>query len=159
MSTPLPSTFSPDQSGIVSTPGGGTAQANAPTPTSGAFDHSAEAKLVDIIDETWGLVMAGCLDDTRSLLDSCPALISGYLIKRAGARDEDGLIAFGVNIIHAQKPDKLLLKEVLRMYRGLGLLARLRGIVDPISSVLPWHIAAARKAHATVSSTMQWVSG
>ena len=159
VSTPLPSTFSPDQSGIVSTPGGGTAQANAATPSSSAFDHSAEAKLVDITDETWGLIMARCVGETHSLLDSCPALISGYLIKRAGARDEDGLIAFGVNIVHAQKPDKLLLKEVLRMYRGLGLLARVRGIVDPVSSVLPWHIAAARKAHATVSSTMEWVGG
>ena len=156
VSTPLPSTFSPDQSGLASTPGGSTAQTNAPTPTSGAFDYSAEAKLVDITDETWGFVMPRCFDDSHGCLGSCPASISGYLIKRTGARDEDGLIALGVNIVHAQKPDKLLVKEVLRMYRGLGLLARVRGIIDPVSSLLPWHIAAARKAHATVSSTMLW---
>lgn len=70
--------------------------------------------------------------------------------------DEDGLMAFAVNIVHAQKPDKALLKDVLCMYRGLAMLARVRGAVDPVSNVLPWHIAATKKAHAIVNSTMRW---
>lgn len=156
VSTPYTSILSPDQSGIVSTPGGGAAQANAPTPTSSTLDHNAEARLIDITDETWGVTMAGGLDDPNIPTEFCQALVSGHLIKRAGARDEDGLLVLGVSIIHAQKPDKVLLKEVLSMYRGLGMLARVRGIVDPVSNMLPWHVAAARKAHKAVSSTMRW---
>ena len=154
--TPLASTFSPDQSGLVSTPGGSMAQASAPTPTSGPFDDNAEAMLIDITDETWGLTMARGLDDPNIPTAFCQALASGYLLKRAGPRDEDGLRSLEVNIVYAPKPDKALLKDLLSMYRGLALLARVRGIVDPISNVLPWHIAAAKKAHAVVSGTMQW---
>ena len=156
VSTPLNSTFSPDQSGFVSTPGPPSAQVNAPTPTSSVTDHTVEAKLIDITDETWGVTVSRGLPGSNVTTEFCHALISGYLIKRAGARDEDGLIAFGVNIVHAEKPDKALLKDVFGMYRGLGTLARVRGVVDPVSSVLPWHVTAARKAHAIVSSTMRW---
>ncbi len=156
VSTPLTSTFSPDQTGFVSTPGGTTAQTSAPTPTTGVFDHNAEARLIDITDETWGATIARGLDDPNVPTDCCHASMSGYLIKRAGARDEDGLMAFAVNIIHAQKPDKALLKDVLGMYRGLTMLAKVRGVVDPESNVLPWHVAAAKKAHAVVNSTMRW---
>lgn len=156
VSTPLTSTFSPDQTGFVSTPGGTTAQASASTPTTGAFDHNAEARLIDITDETWGATIARGLDDPNVPTDFCHATMSGYLIKRAGARDEDGLMAFAVNIIHAPKPDKALLKDVLGMYRGLTLLAKIKGVVDQESIVLPWHVAAAKKAHAVVTSTMRW---
>ena len=156
VSTPHTSILSPDQSGVVSTPSGGAAQANPLTPTSSTLDQNAEARLVDITDESWGVTMAGGLDDPNIPTEFCQALISGNLIKRAGSRDEDGLLVLLVNIIHAQKPDRVLLKEVLSMYRGLGLLARVRGIVDPVSNMLPWHVAATRKAHKVVSSTMRW---
>lgn len=158
VSTPLASTFSPDQTGLVSTPGGVTTQTNAPTPTptGGAFDYDTEAKLVDVTDETWGVTMARSLDYLPIPVDYCCTLVGGYLVKRAGSRDEDSLVALGVNIIHSQKPDKALLVEILTMYRYLGTLARARGIVEPLHNVLPWHVAAARKAHLTISSTMSW---
>jgi mediator of RNA polymerase II transcription subunit 13 len=38
-----------------------------------------------------------------------------------------------------------LLKEVLGQFRGLGLLARLRGVRGCRHGVVPWHVAAARK--------------
>lgn len=49
-----------------------------------------------------------------------------------------------------------MLREVLSMYRGLAALARLRGIVDRVKGVLPWHVAAARKAGDGVNSLMSW---
>ncbi len=156
VSTPLSCTFLPDQSGVVSTPGGTTALANASTPSSVAFDHNADVRLIDITDETWGVTVAQGFDDMNVSTEFCQASSSGYLIKRAGARDEDGLVAVGINIIHAQKPDKAVLRDLLGMYRGLAMLAKVKGVVDPVSTVLPWHVAAARKAHAVLSSTMLW---
>ena len=99
--------------------------------------------------------MDGILDDPFTLSDSCASLASGYLVKRAGPRDENGLIPLGVNLLHGQKPYRGLLKEVLGMYRNLGTLARVRGVVDPMRSVLPLHVAAAKKAWKAVSETMR----
>ena len=154
--TPLASTFSPDQSGFVSTPGGPVVPTSAPTPTSSAFEDNVEARLIDAIDETWGVTMARDFQHPDMSLASVHASASGYLIKRAGARDDDGFKALAVSIIHAAKPDKALLREVLGMYRGLALLARVRGVVDPVNNMLPWHVAATRKAQAIFSDTMRW---
>ena len=154
--TPQTNTPSPDISGLSSTPAGNTAQVGTP-PANAAFgDHDSEAKLVDITDETWGVMMDGILDDPLTLSDSCASLASGYLVKRAGPRDENGLIPLSVNLLHGQKPYRGVLKEVLGMYRNLGTLARVRGIVDPMRSVLPLHVAAARKAWKAVSETMRY---
>lgn len=84
-------------------------------------------------------------------------MASGYLLKRAGTRDEDGLIAVEVDIVHGDlKGKETVLKEVLSMYRGLAALARLRNVVDRVTGVLPWHVAAARRAGDGVNSLMSW---
>ena len=154
--TPQTNTPSPDISGLSSTPAGNAAQVGTP-PANAAFgEHDSEAKLVDITDETWGVMMDGIMDDPLTLSDSCASLASGYLVKRAGPRDENGLIPLGVNLVHGQKPYRGVLKEVLGMYRNLGTLARVRGVVDPMRSVLPLHVAAARKAWKAVSETMRY---
>lgn len=131
---------------------------NLPTPAATSFDHDHEARLVDIREETWGL--ATDFAPSNTLLDSdkkttvwCPALLSGQLIKRAGVRDEDGLVNLGVDILHAQQPSHALLKEVLTMYGCLGTLARIRGIVDPVKSVLPWHLATVKKSQVALQVT------
>lgn len=82
--------------------------------------------------------------------------MSGYLLKRGGARDDDGLIPALVNVVHAAGPKtgEGLLEEVLGMYGALGTLARLRGIVHPLRCVLPWHVATARKANIGVNAMM-----
>ena len=153
--TPQTNTPSPDIPGLSSTPAGNTAQVGTPPPNVAFGEHDPEAKLVDITDETWGIMMDGILDDPFTLSDSCASLASGYLVKRAGPRDEHGLIPLGVNLVHGQKPYRGVLKEVLGMYRNLGTLARVRGVVDPMRSVLPLHLAAARKAWKAVSETMR----
>ena len=43
------------------------------------------------------------------------------------------------------------------MYSSLATLARIRGIVDPLKSLLPWHIAAASKAHTALELAMRWM--
>lgn len=100
--------------------------------------------------------MDGTIDELSSLSDKSTSVASGYLVKRAGPRDEDGLIPLGVNLVHGQKPYKAVLKEVLGMYRNLGTLARVRGVVDPVKSVLPLHVAAARKAWKMLVETMRY---
>lgn len=102
--------------------------------------------------------MDGTLDDLRSPPDKSTSMASGYLIKRAGPRDEDGLIPLGVDLVYGQKPYRTVLKEVLGMYRNLGTLARVRRIVDPVKSVLPLHVAASRKAWKVLNETMRFSS-
>ena len=147
-STPQPSVPSPDISGIGSTPG---VQVNTPPPATAFGDHDAEARLVDVTDETWGVVVNRHGDDVCMPSEFSPAVASGYLLKRVGPRDEDGVVRMGVNIVLGQKPHRPLLKAVLGMYRNLGLLARIRGIADSLTGVEPFHIAAVRKAAAAVS--------
>ena len=154
--TPQTNTPSPDISCLGSTPAGNATQVGTPPPYNAIGDHDSEAKLIDITDEAWGFVMDGTLDDPSTMFEECPSMASGYLVKRAGPRDEDGLIPLGVKLVHGQKPHRAVLKEVLGMYRNLGTLARVRGVVDPVKSVLPLHVAAANKAWKAVSETMRY---
>ena len=131
-------------------------QTSTPPPYPAFGDHDAEARLLDITDESWGVVVTRGIDDPCASSEYCPALASGYLLKRAGPRDEDGLVRVGVDIVHGQKPHRPLLKAVLGMYRNLGLLARLRGIADPVRGLEPYHIATVRKAHHAVNATMRY---
>ena len=159
--TPLPNAPSPE---VGSTPTAGSIQVSTP-PASNAFgdSHDADARLIDITDETWGVIMSTTLlSSSNSLLameHSCKPLASAYLIKRAGPRDEDGLVRIGLNFLSGQMGHKMVIKEVLGMYAGLGLLARVRGAVDEVRGLVPLHVAAARKAHAVVNATMRYGDG
>lgn len=153
LATPTASTFSPTQSVHGSTPSATTAHPS--TPASASFENDADARLVDVTEGTWGLSIGSTATPDLASENSSP-LFSGYLLKRMGPRDEDGLLTCGVNLIYAQRPCEALLKEVLIMYGHLATLARIRGIVDPVKSVLPWHVAAAVKAHNALEATMRW---
>ena len=156
--TPAANTVSPEHSGYPSTPGAGPVTANLPTPTATSFDHDHDARLVDVSEETWGIVMPGASVGTPwspyedSAAASSPPRLSGHLMKRAGVRDEDGLVNNRVDILHAPNPSHALLKEVLEMYGNLGSIARIRGIVDSVKSVLPLHMAMAKKSHAALQA-------
>lgn len=156
--TPQANAPSPDISGLGSTPGGAT-QVSTPPPGTSFGDHDEEARLIDISDETWGVTIKTSVRDLCIASDHCPALACGYLVKRAGPRDEDGLVRMGVSVIHGQTPPRPLLKAVLGWYRNLGLLARVRGISDPVKSLVPYHVAATNKAHAAVTATMRYGDG
>ena len=161
VSTPAANTVSPEQSGYASTPGAAPIAASLQTPGVTLYDHDNDARLVDITEEAWGVVTGLPLSDPDIVVPGstptlCPALVSGYLIKRAGARDEDGLLSLAVDIVHASKPTPVLMKDVLVMYRSLGTLARSRGVIDPVEGVLPWHLAIAKKSYASVQALMPW---
>lgn len=153
VSTPQPSSIvSPEQSGNTPTPMGATSSMSATTPggDTGATEPDADTTLVDVTDTTWGAVVSHRLNNSPSLTDLNPALQSGYLVKRGGTSAEDPLVAMEVNIIHSEgnphpRLYEGLLREMLSCFRGLGTLARLRGVVDRETDVRPWHIAAAEK--------------
>ena len=164
VSTPAANTVSPDQSGYASTPGAAPVATNLQIPAAASIDHDNEARLVDITEETWGVVTgvpsctAGAIisDFTTTI---CAALVSGYLIKRAGPRDQDGLLSMAVDIVHAQKANHGLMKDVLIMYRNLGTLARSRENTDSVRGLLPCHLAIAKRAFTAVQALMPWTEG
>lgn len=91
-------------------------------------------------------------------MDYRPALASGYLLRRKGPTDGDGLFATTVNLIYAQRPSsspsashEALLKDILAMYHDLGMLARVRGTQCVQRNTLPWHIATAIRAQELLS--------
>ncbi|KAK3941675.1 mediator of RNA polymerase II transcription subunit 13 [Diplogelasinospora grovesii] len=164
VSTPQPlSTVSPDQSGnnpptpsVVggNNAGGAGSGNNAPTTPGGSSENptvepDGDTTIVDMIDTTWGVVVAHRLNNSTSLTELNPALASGYLVKRGGTRAEDAPVVMEVNIVHTEgnyRAYEPLLREMLNYFRGLGTLARARGVVDRVTDVRPWHVAAAEKA-------------
>ncbi|KAK7569712.1 mediator complex subunit 13 C-terminal-domain-containing protein [Phyllosticta citricarpa] len=102
--TPQPG-VSPDQHGFTpaATPSEST---TAPDPSS-----DPEARLVDVTDESWGVILQHRLHNSNSTVEFRPALASGYLVKRgadaeaannASVADPDtprGPIAVSVNLI------------------------------------------------------------
>ncbi|KAF9876223.1 hypothetical protein CkaCkLH20_06166 [Colletotrichum karsti] len=153
VSTPQASILSPEQSGTPVTPMKETYPVNAATPGGTPGDGNAEpaegdAILLDVMDQTWGAVLAHRLSNSATLGDINPALISGYLVKRGGPKLEDPPVVMEVNIVHVESNPRLyesLMREMLTYFRGLGTLARARGIVDRGTDIRPWHIAAAEK--------------
>jgi len=149
VSTPQASIFSPEP-GSVSTPARDSGPANAPTPSDSNIELKidADATLIDITDQTWGAILSHRLNNSRSLLEFNPTLISGYLIKRSGATSSDVPVVIEVNIVHSEVYPRMLdplLREILGLYRGFATLARVRGCVDPVKDGRPWHIAAVEK--------------
>lgn len=154
--------------GVGATTPGGPGQDNNATGINQTTDSDADSTLVDITDTTWGVISSHRLNNSASLTDLNTALASGYLVKRTGPSVEDAPVAMEVNVVHAdphqmQYPPPLplplahmnsgparvyenLLREMLLHFRGLGSLARARGVVDRETDVRPWHVAAAEKA-------------
>ncbi|KAI0443481.1 mediator complex subunit 13 C-terminal-domain-containing protein [Xylaria telfairii] len=149
-STPQGVVVSPEQSGNAATPFRDNAGTSGQTPSgdNNATDSDADATLTDVTDQTWGVVLSHRLHTSSSLTDLTSALVSGYLVKRGGARAEDPPIVMEVNIVHSEgnpRAYEALLREMLTYYRGLGTLARARGMVDRDTDIRPWHIAAVEK--------------
>ncbi|KAI0540285.1 mediator complex subunit 13 C-terminal-domain-containing protein [Xylaria digitata] len=149
-STPQGAVVSPEQSGNAATPFRDSTATSGQTPggDNNATDSDADATLTDAADQTWGVILSHRLQSSASLMDLNPALVSGYLVKRGGIRVEDPPIIMEVNIVHSEgnpRAYETLLREMLTYYRGLGTLARARGMVDKDTDIRPWHIAAAEK--------------
>ncbi|KAI0392275.1 hypothetical protein F5Y17DRAFT_477835 [Xylariaceae sp. FL0594] len=146
-STPQGAVVSPEQSGNATTPF--RDNSTPVVPENNATDSDADATLADATDQSWGVVLSHRLhNNSSSTTNLTDALISGYLIKRGGARQEDPPVLMEVNVVYYEGNPRAyepLLREMLTYYRGLGTLARARGMVDKETDVRPWHIAAAEK--------------
>ena len=202
-----------------------------PAATPSAVDPTADptqdpdARLVDVTDETWGVILAHRLHNSNSTNQFSPALISGLLVKRGPSGStggsplepidsETGPVTISVNILwigavgstraatspfpptpggseppshpapgsylgagahppppatSASQPStptqgpqqtsslmwtptpqtrataENLLKEILQQFRGLGLLAKLKGMRGTRHGTVPWHISAAQR--------------
>ncbi|KAI1880783.1 hypothetical protein JX265_001023 [Neoarthrinium moseri] len=159
VSTPQASMVSPEQSGNPPTPSLRDNSTSAPTPggNEAAQDSDAEATLTDVTDQTWGAILSHRLNNSTSLTELNPAIVSGYLVKRGGVRVEDPPAVMEVNIVHSDgnpRAYETLLREMLAYFRGLGTLARARGMLDKEVDVRPWHIAAAEKGVRTLYMLM-----
>ncbi|OAA61098.1 Mediator complex, subunit Med13 [Niveomyces insectorum RCEF 264] len=113
--------------------------------------------LVDITDSTWGAVAAHRLNTSSTWVDVRPALVSGYLVKRGGMGRDDPPVVLEVNVIRAEGSPRgyeSLVREILSSFRGLGTLARARGILDGERDVRPWHVAAAERS---AKALCQWM--
>ncbi|KAI4170694.1 MAG: hypothetical protein LQ343_004793 [Gyalolechia ehrenbergii] len=167
-SAPLDQVPTPDHSSPINThtPSRQTLNSPAAPSASGFTDPDPAARLNDVVSETWCMISPSPIPDpylpTPHL---APVLRSGYLFKRAGPDDEDGLIPLGINLISMDlsrnepgttQVQAKLLRDVLGMYGDLACLARLRGTEEWKSGVLPWHVAVARKARRAVSGCMKW---
>ena len=157
VSTPQANVVSPEHTTTPATPANGAAATPTPTQTPAAGGDSGaapgetdtDAVLFDITDQTWGAIVGHRLNNTASVLEVRPALVSGYLIKRSGPKTEDAPLAMEVNLIQTDANPRAyepLFREILSYFRGLATLARARGIVPSDTDVRPWHIAAAEKA-------------
>ncbi|KAL9024501.1 MAG: hypothetical protein Q9196_006471, partial [Gyalolechia fulgens] len=169
-STPFDPAPTPDHSSPINThtPNRHTLNSPSAPSASGSTDPDPAARLVDVVSETWCMISPSPIPDPYlPTPDLAPILRSGYLLKRAGTDDEDGLIPLGVNLVctdlSRHEPGTLqvqtrVLRDVLGMYGDLACLARLRGTEEWRNGVLPWHVAAARKARKAVSGCMKWGS-
>jgi mediator of RNA polymerase II transcription subunit 13 len=154
VSTPQPlSVVSPDQSGnnastpLATTTPGGDSSSQPPQPQPDGDTDGAT--LIDTTETTWGVVVSHRLNNSPSLTDLSPALASGYLVKRGGPRQEDAPVAMEVNVVYSDNARAMydvLLREMLTYFRGLGTLARARGVVEREVDVRPWHVAVVEKA-------------
>lgn len=152
-STPADHTTSPEQFGIVSTPGG---VPNPLTPASGVVESDHDTKLIDITEESWGVILPHPFPSRVTPSCYCRSVAGAYLLKRAGARDEDGVLPLAVNVVHMPMTKDGVLRELLGMYRDLAALARLRGTIHGLHGIMPWHIATARNTNEGMNEMMSW---
>ncbi|KAJ5923215.1 hypothetical protein N7454_008460 [Penicillium verhagenii] len=152
-STPNPSVSiaSPEQTGNALTP---SAAYNAPTPTEPSLEPDSDVVSIDVADESWAVTLTHRLNSSPHVTEFRPALASGYLLRRKGTTDGDGVFTMTANLIYSQRPassHEALLKEILGMYRDLASLARARGMRSVQGNTLPWHVATALRAQELLS--------
>lgn len=164
-STPQASMTSPDQMVPATPTPGGSSIMNAPTPPDPGFDPNGEndLTLLDPSEESWGIILPFGVNQTNSLTELRPALTTGMLMKRKGARIEDGYVMIEISILSLatktpessseMSPDDAL-EDVLKQYRDLVTLGVTRGCVDPFSECLPWHIATATRGAQILGQVM-----
>lgn len=167
VTTPYDGVASPDQIGVATPASGGWSNMNnnynsaaTPTtetpsaPTTTADHPDSDAVLVDACEESWAVILSHRLSNSTYMTEYKPALVSGYLLRRKGATDSQGVAAMALNLVHTSRPPALheaVLREALVSYRDLATLARAKGTLHVQNNTLPWHIATAVKGQELLS--------
>ncbi|EED23369.1 conserved hypothetical protein [Talaromyces stipitatus ATCC 10500] len=162
VATPYGGISSPDQLGAATPASGGQGPTNmnyntAMTPTDTPpvlTEADSDAVLIDACEESWAVILSHRLSNSAYLTDYKPALVSGYLLRRKGINDSQGVTAMALNLVHTSRPPALheaVLREVLASYRDLATLARAKGTLHVQHNTLPWHIATAVKGQELLS--------
>lgn len=162
--TPAVPTSSPEQ--LTAPTPGASALLTAPTPPDqfsqsqpNGFDITTDPDatlLHNPTDEFWTLILSFGLNNSPSPLESRPALLSGFLLKRRGTLDSEGLVSLGVNLIFSPGPageQKALLREVIEQWRGLYTLGRTKSLGGE-GDVLPWHVRTAVRGCRAVAEVL-----
>lgn len=162
MATPYGGVSSPDQLGAATPASGGQgpttmtySTAITPTDTPPVLvEADSDAVLIDACDESWAVVLSHRLSNSAYLTEYKPALVSGYLLRRKGVNDSQGVSAMSLNLVYTSRPPALheaVLREALINYRDLATLARAKGTLHVQHNTLPWHIATAVKGQELLS--------
>jgi mediator of RNA polymerase II transcription subunit 13, fungi type len=175
----LQHSLSPDPQGVTT--------AATPTDLSLEYNPESDSHLVDITDETCGVILGHSFNNSNVLTEYRPGLATGLLIKRSGSQSPASagnasgeattnpacisinLLWLGSNgsgasqsvvntgsqnsncglagsLSPGPKGHKTILKDLLTTYRGLGTLAKLRGMRDTKNGLIPWHIVTVARA-------------
>lgn len=130
---------------------------NVATPSSShtqsdAVVNDEDSAVVDVKDETYGIVM-GCLSDKVLPGDQRPRiLVSGYLVKPPldDAVPEQQVLE--VNFVACPTPYEGSMKSILMHYRRLATLGGYTGVSQVDHALAPWHIEAADKMRRTLQN-------
>jgi len=117
-------------------------------------EADSDAILIDACEESWAVILSHRLSNSTYITEYKPALVSGYLLRRKGVNDSQGVAAMSLNLVHTSRPSALheaVLREALTSYRDLATLARAKGTLHVQHSTLPWHIATAVKGQELLS--------
>jgi len=95
-STPFGNTISFTHPASTSSPAPPTPALPNPHTT---LDTDPTARLIDLSDETTGMILSRHLNVSHSIIDHHPALASGYLVKRTGISEIDMPVCLEVNIM------------------------------------------------------------
>ena len=164
-------TVSPDASGQTNAP-------PTPAPTETLGEDDPDAHLVDTTDESWGVLLApayACSSSAGRTEPISTGLASGLLFRRGNLQSPDSegrLESLGVTLhwdirirpsgVVDEGPPRqaeVTLREVLRMYRNLVLLTKVRSLDASAGGgggalgnnrMLPVHVACAVKAAAAL---------
>jgi mediator of RNA polymerase II transcription subunit 13 len=156
VTTPYGGVSSPEQFGVGTPASGGQGPMNAVTPTdlSAPVEPDTDAVLIDAHDESWAVILSHRLNNSTYITEYRPALVSGYLLRRKGVNDSQGVAAMSVNLVHTSRPSgayETVLREALNSYRDLATLARAKGTFAVQHNTLPWHIATVVKGQEFLS--------
>jgi mediator of RNA polymerase II transcription subunit 13, fungi type len=151
-STPQGGITSPEQLVAATPTPGGPSGWNAATPPEHGFDPSTDTdvQLVDPREESWSVILPFGMNQSRDIQEMRPAVASGYLVKRTGRKEEDGVTMLGIHMVWptpdpaghvGQREDEI--EEFISDFRSLATLAAVRGCIDPVTSCAPWHLHTA----------------